>query len=280
MARGHLAWIAGDAPETESAFREALPLLVDLDDRDRESEARHFLGLALESQVRLAEAAEELSAAREGYRESRRASYEALASNQLGRVLRRLGRPIAAEAAYRGALAVAQQAEAEPAEASALHNLGLLAEQRGELEGALELFETALAIRRRIGPASETALVLRRLGSLFTLIGREEDGLMLLQEAHALVDAQGQPAERAAALDDLALARHLAGDGEQALADYAKAWALADQAGDDGLKMDLLSRRASVLRSLGRLADARRDYRTVLADRRAHGERTGEWYAL
>jgi hypothetical protein len=106
MARGHRAWIAGDAPETESAFREALPLLVELRDRERETEARHMLGLALESREGLEEAAQELAAAQEGYRETNWAADEALASNQLGRVLRRLGRSVAAEAAYRRALAV------------------------------------------------------------------------------------------------------------------------------------------------------------------------------
>lgn len=279
LARGRLAWMAGDLPGAETVLRQALPPLVELEDRRRETEARHLLGEMLGLQEKWTPAAEELERARDGYRELGRTAGEAMTSNQLGIVLRRLGRSLAAEGAYRQALSLARRAEAEFVEAAVLHNLGLLAQQQGELEEAHDLFEQALALRRRIGPPGEIALVLRRLGALYTLIGRDEDALALVDEASSIAAADDSAEEQARALDDLAWTRHWAGESAQALSDYATALELAQEAGDEALEVALLARRVTVLRGLGRFQQARDDLDRVIRWRRAAGDRVREGYA-
>jgi CHAT domain-containing protein/tetratricopeptide (TPR) repeat protein len=278
IAKAHLAWIAGDHRGTEAAVRGALVFLDTLAEREAEVEARHLLGLALEGQGSLAEAADQLEGVTRGYAELRRFEDEALALNQLGRLLRTLGRPVSAEASYRRALALARRVGDRTVEAAAVQNLALVAQQLGEVEEALTLGEQALTLRRQIGPPGETALALRRLGSLYTLIGRDADGLVLLEEAWQVARQHGGFADQARALDALGWARHHAGRSEDALVDYEQALELSEDL-DGDLRLDLLARRASVLRAVGRQEEAWRDYQEVLRHRVRTGEVTGQGYA-
>ncbi len=91
---------------------------------------------------------------------------EATCLNRAGIVAWRQGDYLAAEDAYRTALAIAQAANLLTAESEARYGLGLVFRQQGRLDEARQEFELDLALNRQLGNRQNEARTLNALGSV------------------------------------------------------------------------------------------------------------------
>lgn len=130
----------------------------------------------------------------------------AIALNNLGIVLRNLGRPGDAVPLYREALALAESdtADGTPAVvAGRLHNLGTALEELGDLDAALEPLSRALEIKRRVGEPKAIYSTLVSLANVFEDRGETELAEESLREALTMAAAAGDPRIRIAAAHNL-----------------------------------------------------------------------------
>jgi tetratricopeptide (TPR) repeat protein len=142
---------AGDMQNAERAYREALALYAEAEERVLQAQMQNQLGVTLEAQQRLDQALEHYQAARLGFQEQEIPVAEIGVLTNIGDVERQREHWQEAEAAYRHALAL-NQSQDDDARAAELRNLlALTREAQGDWEGAIDNFEQALLLSRRVG---------------------------------------------------------------------------------------------------------------------------------
>lgn len=263
-ARAELRRLEDRPEEAADAYRAALPLLRAADGTDaRLATARWHLGEALAETGELRAAEEALEAALAAFRSREDDLGEARAWTDLGGVRQALGDLAGAEEAHRRALALYRDLDVDAGIATADHNLALALLARGDYGGAADHLRQALARWRRLGLARSEATTLKSLGGLYVRLGREEEGLDLLRDALERLPAD-ERRHRRVILVELAWSHDLAGRSLEALPLYDEALRLARELEGPLEQAAVLGRRASALRHLGRLDEARRDYRRSL----------------
>lgn len=172
----------------------------------------------------------------------------------LALVLRRLGEPEAALAAFVGSGSVSNDPGVR---GDALHHAARIAEEMGELERAVELYEHTLEARRSVGDRLGEATASNNLGNLYYRLDRLDDARSLLEWAVSRWRELGDPVELANALQNLGrLARHL-DDFERARECFEEALALARRSGDRRREAEAGSALGALWLDLGRLEEAR-----------------------
>src|SRR5581483_3208327 len=142
---------AGEMQNAERAYREALALYAEAEERVLQAQMQNQLGVTLEAQQRLDQALEHYQAARLGFQEQEIPVAEIGVLTNIGDVERQREHWQEAEAAYRHALAL-KQARDEPAPPANFPTLRAWTRgARGVWEGAIDNFEQALLLSRRAG---------------------------------------------------------------------------------------------------------------------------------
>lgn len=205
------------------------------------AEIRNALGLVLEKQGRLPEAAREYSEA------ARLDANAAEPRNNLGNLARRERRNDEAERWYLAAIA------ADPYSMGAYNNLALLCQDRGQIDRAIDLYGRALA------KAPKNAVVMNNLASLYFATGENREARALWRRA---VEADPKYASPLNNLAGLSLSE---GDNEAAERLLDQALALDPNYGDARINRSLLARRR------GNPAAARRELTEAQKDPRSSG---------
>lgn len=234
----HLAQIELDAGSLAAAEGRLRRVLV------REpgaSEVHDSLGLVLERQGKLREAASEYEAA------ARLDENAAEPRNNLGNLARRAGRGDEAERQYLGAI------DADPYFMGAYNNLALLYQDRGQIDRALALYDRALA------RAPRNAVVLNNLASLYFARGDRRAAREAWDRA-----VEADP-KYASPLNNLAGLAMEEGDDAKAEELLSKALELDANYGD------ALINRSFLARKRGQIELARQELHAAAADPRSAG---------
>lgn len=205
------------------------------------AEVRNSLGLVLEKQGRLDQAARE-------YAESTKLDTSAAEPrNNLGNLARHARRDDDAERWYLAAIA------ADPYFVGAYNNLALLCQDRGQVDRAIDLYGRALA------KAPQNAVVMSNLASLYFATGENREARTLWRKA-----VEADP-EYASPLNNLAGLALFQGDDAAAADLLDRALALDPNYGDARINRSLLFRRR------GDLPAARHELEEAAKDPRAVG---------
>jgi tetratricopeptide (TPR) repeat protein len=193
--------------------------------------------------------------------------------HELGRVAQARGRLGDAEAWYRKALEIAQEADNQPGMAKSCYQLGLLAQIRGDLAGAEQWLRGALAIEQETGDTSGAAITYSELGVVAAESGRLREAEQWLRAALAIDERSGDRFGMAATLHQLATVAML--DGRLAGAEewYRQSLAIEQEVGDHAGMAGTYHQLGLVAQLRGELADARQWHRASLALRQQAGDR-------
>lgn len=139
------------------------------------------------------------------------------------------GRLVAAEAAYREALALAEKLQDAKAQIAARIGMARLAAARDHLAEAATALAPALPLARQLNAPERTATVLNNLGEIARARGDLDEAKRRLDEALGIAGAQGRT--RAAVLNNLGEIARAERQLDRALAYYQEAKALNEEVG-------------------------------------------------
>lgn len=145
----------------------------------------------------------------------------------IGSVYQEMGNYPEAIAAFERALEIALATSSRPNQAIALNNLGHVYTEQGQYAKALEVYQRSLELAQAVGSLSSKATVLGNLGALYSAQGREADARAAYQQALAINQSLG--ADTTTNLNNLAL---LDIDGAEGLKKLEQALALTQASGN------------------------------------------------
>jgi len=191
------------------------------------------------------------------------------------------GRPEAALALYREALALHRRFHNRPEEAQVLYNLGRAAMNVGETGEALTAFQQARAIWHDLEDRNNEGKSLSNLGRLEIDLGQYELALRHLEQALALQQAPGDRPLKGLTLARLGVARGFAGRPRQEVLDaFHQALAIQRQIGDFREAAVTLHNEGWYYHQKGELGRAQQIFEETLALFAGRGDRASEARAL
>ena len=205
----------------------------------------------------------------------------ALAENELGICLDRLGQAKEALEAYSAALSIWTELDDQFNEATALSNIGVLYEAKGDYQKALDyLLNRALPIRRRVGDISGELYTMTSLGTVYTDLGDYQTAQRYYREVLDRSKAQGIQELTGAAQANLGFVAFLGRDDKTATEYLNNALIILR-------KLDFLRAQPYALNTLAKVyaaedknGDATRQFTTALQAARATGDKKIEVVVL
>lgn len=172
--------------EARAAYEEALDLVRELGDRQRQAQCEVALGQLLRKQGLFSEAAVWLDRAKEGFEAIRNLAGVGQVLNYQGTLTAHLGDLDSAQRLFELSLAVRQELRDKVSIAGLYSNLGILARRRSDLAKARTLFEESLAIRQELGDRWGIGVSLNNLGTLALVQGDTAVAQVHLERALAI----------------------------------------------------------------------------------------------
>jgi class 3 adenylate cyclase/predicted ATPase len=200
---------------------------------------------------------------------------------QRGQVLELLGGFDEAEADYRAALEIAEQAQADvDMKASAQYALGKLYRLRGEFPSALDWLSRAREARRTMVDAAGLAQVLIETGFVLFRKGEYEQAREALKDGLALAREVGDPLTTGKALNNLGAVAFAEGDFATARGLFEESLALQREARNKAGISSSLNNLGLVAQNQGDYTAARALYQQSLALDREMGDKWGSAITL
>ena len=259
---GDTAMDAGDMPGAEQAYRQALALYIEADERVFQAQMQNQLGVTLEAQGRYDDALEQYQAARLGFQAQEIPAAEISALANIGDVERQRAHWLEAETAYRHALALNQEQD-DAARAAELYTLlGQVRQAQNDWEGALDYYQEARVMFASAGQdttAIEANLAAARRGAR----AQEQD---TLEQALALARENDNRADEGELLNALGLMAAEDKAWDKALRYYRDAVEVFEQLERDAAQ-DAVWRSAQgiVMNNIGDASRAMSDWRQAEA---------------
>ena len=250
--------------EKIASFEKALALWRELGETRQEAIARYQLGQSIDDLPRRIEHfTESLRLARQ----VGEPTLEIEAGHNLGGYLRQVGHFDEAAAVLEPTLELAREVRYRRGEAAAINNLGLVRYSEGRLEAAIQAADEAAAISQELGNEYALTIALDNAGSSRMLLGRLDEAAEDLGEAWELAHRGSNIVLKAQVLLNLGWLHRRRGQLGQALEtfDAARAFIPAPAESRERFAASILDRRGTVLRLLGRIEEARREYELSLA---------------
>jgi tetratricopeptide (TPR) repeat protein len=280
LARARIdeAWATqrlGRRSEALALNEEARRLYATAGDRHGIARALIQIGAVRRAMGRNVEAEDALTEALQILRDLGNRRHLARAANNLASVQFERGALAEAAALYEEALSLNRQVGDRPAEAAAANNLASVRYEQGAIDEARRLDAEALEIRRTIGDRRGIALSLVNMAEVESDQGRLGDAQRMYEEAIRLNEALQDPAETAYALHGLAAVFSRANKLDAARPALERALRLQVQLEDHDAALRCRVALVQILMDEGRVEEAERDLRAVLADAGARAVNAG-----
>jgi len=176
--------------------------------------------------------------------------------NNLGVASMKLGDAVTALDHFDRALELRRQLNDRAGQAATLHNIGIQRRELGDLAGARDAYEQTLVFDRETGDRLGEGRTLMSIGVLAFQQQRMDEAAQLFGQAVALAAANNDLISLARGYENIASIAIEAGRIDTALADVERGLAAADQLGNPEVHADLHATRGKALRVSGRSAEA------------------------
>jgi tetratricopeptide (TPR) repeat protein len=182
----------------------------------------------------------------------------------------------AAQTAYQGQLAAAQQRRDLRAQANVLNNIGVVQGSQGQYAAALQSYQRSLTLYRQLGDRDGVARAVGNIGNVQEQQSQYAAALQSDQQALAQFRQLGDLAGEAAVLGDIGVVQEDRGQYAAALQSDQQALALFRQVGDRSGEAGALGNAGNVQADQGQIAAALQSYEQALALSRRLGDLSGE----
>jgi CHAT domain-containing protein/Tfp pilus assembly protein PilF len=261
-------------------LEQALRLVRQAGDRERESATLASLGLVSESRSLAEEAVSYYEQSLVIAQEIGDRRGEELDLNHIGIGYRNLGRYDTAVTYHHRALAIAREIKDRRGEATGLNSLGSIHYFLGEYTLAIESYEQALVVARELKERRLEAVILSNLGNPYQYEGQYEKAADCYQQALVIrreaKDRQGE----GTTLNNLGNVVRRMGQYETAIRYYEQALAIARETKDRRGEGLALGNMGIAYRRLSQFRKAIEDYEVALTIWREIKDRQGEALAL
>ncbi|MDT5063167.1 MAG: hypothetical protein QOH63_3626 [Acidobacteriota bacterium] len=257
-------------------YREALPLLRSIGNREREATVLNNIGFFYQTLGELNDALNFFSQARALRREIGDRRGEAISLDHLGYIHVALGEIQKGLDFYDLALAIEQADKSQRGEANTLSNIGAVYSELGESERALDFYNRSLALYRAVGGRPREALALTRIGSLYFSRGENEKALEFYERALALQQTLNIRSSVANTRQQIAILYAKLGENAKAFDYLNQALDFGRETGNRYIEAEALTVLGEVYYNTGQKQKALEYFNQALPLRQASGDRQGE----
>ena len=205
---------------------------------------------------------------------------EGKALNNLGMVLRGVGRLKEAVTAFQRAAAISQATGDRRGEAAALNNLALALQEVGRFEEAVSALQAVLMICRKTGDRRGEGMALSNLGVALTEAGQVGEAIDAHQGATVIFRKIGDRYGEGVALSGLGSALHKVGRFGEAIEAHQAGLAICKETGDRNGEGIALSNLGLALKEVGRFGEAIGAYQGAAAICQENDDPPNEGMAL
>jgi CHAT domain-containing protein/uncharacterized protein HemY len=267
-------------PEAMSAFRKALALARQTQNRKSEGDATNGIGNVQYSQDQKEEALKTFLQALLIRREVKDHRGEAGTLNNIGNVLRRLGKPEEALKTFQQALVLRRDVNDRRGEGLTLNNIAIVLRGLGKPQEALKSFQEALLIRRIAKDRRGEGGTLLGIGNVHSDLGQPEEALMTYQKALLISREVNDRRGEASTLLGIAIVQSNLGQPEEALKTMKQALLISlrvkDRRGEEEIRLGI----GNVLSDLDQMEEALKNYKQALLISREVNDPSGQGLAL
>jgi CHAT domain-containing protein len=257
-------------------YREALPLLRKLEDRQREAATLNQVGLIYWQLGELQKALDYFNLALPLSRSTGNRQQEGSVLANIGTIHWQRGDSQNAFDYYNQALVLKRTVGDRRGEAITLNSIGLVNDNLGKLQEALDYYNQALALQRAIKNDLDEATTLTNIGATYYKLGELQKALEFYNLALPLKQATGDRQGEAVTLNGIGLIYWRLGENEKALEYHTQTLSLRRAVGDRFGEVSTLTNIGSVYWSSGDLPKALEYYNQALSLTRTLGDRRGE----
>ncbi|MCL4298811.1 MAG: tetratricopeptide repeat protein [Anaerolineae bacterium] len=280
LTLGLLRYNTGDRDGALEAYKIALNIFRDINDRAGQGVTLNNIGAVYHAQGRYEEALDVLYQALDIRRTIADLAGEGETLANIGAIYLAQGRHKEALDILQQALAILRDVGYRAHEGRTLNNIGSVYYAQGRYKEALDAYQQALAIQREVGDRAGEGVTLNGVGLIYNDQGHYEEALDAYHQALEIQHAGEDRAGEGLTLNNIGLIYHNQGQYEKALDIYQQALEIQREVGDRAGEGTTLNNIAAIYRAQGQYEEAQETYRQALAIRRDVGDRSGEGMTL